>query len=114
MKQTRYTEEHIIGILKSVEAGQKVLDACRTHGISEATYHRWKTKYGGLEVSEACRLKQWEDENRRLKHLVVDLTLDNTALKEALEKMVAPAVQREMVGYLQQHHQLSQRGRANW
>ncbi len=58
MKQSRCTEAHIIGILKSVEAGQKVLDACRTHGISEATYHRWKTKYGGLEVSEARRLKQ--------------------------------------------------------
>ncbi len=81
MKQSRFTEEHIIGILKSVEAGQKVLDACRTHGISEATYHRWKTKYGGLDVSEARRLKHLEDENRRLKQLVADLTLDNAALK---------------------------------
>jgi putative transposase len=86
MKQSRFTEEQIIGILKSVEAGQKVLDVCRTHGISEATYHRWKTKYGGLEVSEARRLKQLEDENRRLKHLVADLTLDNAALKEVLGK----------------------------
>lgn len=86
MKQSRFTEEQIIGILKSVEAGQKVLDACRTHGISEATYHRWKTKYGGLEVSEARRLKQLEDENRRLKQLVADLTLDNAALKEVLGK----------------------------
>ncbi len=58
MKQSRFTEAHIIGILKGVEAGQNVLDAHRTHGISEATYHRWKTKYGGLEVSEARRRKQ--------------------------------------------------------
>jgi len=86
MKQSRFTEEHIIGILKRVEAGQKILDVCRTHGISEATYHRWKTKYGGLDVSEARRLKQLEDENRRLKQLVADLTLDNTALKEVLGK----------------------------
>ncbi len=86
MKQSRFTEEHIIGILKGVEAGQKVLDACRAHGISEATYHRWKTKYGGLEVSEARRLKQLEDENRRLKQLVADLTLDNAGLKEVLGK----------------------------
>ena len=86
MKQSRFTEEQIIGILKRVEAGQKILDVCRTHGISEATYHRWKTKYGGLDVSEARRLKQLEDENRRLKQLVADLTLDNTALKEVLGK----------------------------
>ena len=86
MKQSRFTEEQIIGILKRVEAGQKILDVCRTHGISEATYHRWKTKYGGLDVSEARRLKHLEDENRRLKQLVADLTLDNTALKEVLGK----------------------------
>ncbi len=86
MKQSQFTEAQIIGILKRVEAGQKILDVCRTHGISEATYHRWKTKYGGLDVSEARRLKQLEDENRRLKQLVADLTLDNTALKEVLGK----------------------------
>lgn len=86
MRQRRFTEEQIIGILKRVETGQKVLDVCRTHGISEATYHRWKTKYGGLEVNEARRLKQLEDENRRLKQLVAELTLDNVALKDVLGK----------------------------
>ncbi len=86
MRQSRFTEEQIIGILKRVEPGQKVLDVCRAHGISEATYHRWKTKYGGLEVNEARRLKQLEDENRRLKQLVAELTLDNVALKDVLGK----------------------------
>ncbi len=86
MRQSRFTEAQIIGILKRVESGQKVTDVCRTEGISEATYHRWKTKYGGLEVSEARRLKQLEDENRRLKQLVAELTLDNVALKDVLAK----------------------------
>ena len=67
MRKSRFTEEQINNILKVVEMGQRVTDACRTHGISEQTYHRWKAKYGGLDVNEARRLKQLEDENRRLK-----------------------------------------------
>lgn len=86
MRQSRFSEEQIIGILKRVEAGQKVLDVCREQGISEATYHRWKAKYGGLEVNDARRLRQLEDENRRLKQLVANLTLDNVALKDVLGK----------------------------
>jgi Transposase. len=86
MRKSRFTEEQIINILKGVETGQKVNDACRTHGISEQTYHRWKAKYGGLDVSEARRLKQLEDENRRLKTVVADLTLDNRMLKDVLAK----------------------------
>lgn len=86
MRHSRFTEAQIIAILKRVEAGQKVADVCRTEGISEATYHRWKTKYGGLDVNEARRLKHLEDENRRLKHLVAELTLDNVALKDVLAK----------------------------
>jgi putative transposase len=86
MKQRRCTEEHIIGILKRMDAGQHVLDACRTHGMSEATYHRWTTTYSGVDVSEARRRKQLEDENRRLNQLVADLALDTTALNEVLGK----------------------------
>ena len=86
MRQSRFTEEQIIGVLKEDEAGMKVGEICRKHGICEPTYYRWKAKYGGLEVNEARRLKQLEEENRRLKHLVADLTLDNQALKAVLSK----------------------------
>jgi putative transposase len=86
MRKSRFSEEQIIGILKEKEAGVKLADLCHRHGISEQTYHRWKAHYGGLEVNEARRLKQLEDENRRLKHLVADLTLDNQALKFVVSK----------------------------
>ena len=86
MRQSRFREEQIIGVLKEAEAGMKVGEVCRKHGISDATYYKWKAKYGGLEVSEARRLRQLEDENRRLKQIVADLTLDNQALKTVLAK----------------------------
>lgn len=86
MKTSRYSEEQIIGVLKQGEAGIKTAEICRQHGISSATYYKWKAKYGGLEVSEARRLRQLEDENRRLKQIVADLTLDNQALKTVLAK----------------------------
>ncbi len=86
MRRTRFSEEQIIGVLKEAEAGRKIADLCRAHGISEQTYHRWKAKYGGLGVSDARRLKQLEDENRRLKRLVADLTLDNQALKDVVSR----------------------------
>jgi putative transposase len=86
MRKSQFTEEQIIGILKLVDAGQKVGDVCRQHGISDATYYRWKAQYGGLEVSELRKLRHLEDENRKLKQIVADLTLDNRALKDLATK----------------------------
>ena len=82
MKRSRFTEEQIIGILKEHEAGQKTADVCRKHGISSATFYKWKGKYGGLEVSEARRLKSLEDENTKLKKLLAEAMLDNAVLKD--------------------------------
>ena len=86
MKGTRHSEEQIITILKQGEAGLTTAELCRQHGIAEQTYYRWKAKYGGMESGEAQRLKQLEDENRKLKHVVAELTLDNRALKDVLSK----------------------------
>jgi putative transposase len=82
MKRKRFSEEQIITILKQAEGGLPVPELTRQHGIAEGTYYRWKSKYGGLELSEAKRLKQLEDENRRLKRLVADQALDIQILKE--------------------------------
>lgn len=86
MKKSRYTEEQIVGILKEGEAGITVSELCRKYGMSDATYYNWKAKYGGMAVSDVRRLKTLEDENKRLKHLVADLTLDNQALKAVVAK----------------------------
>ncbi len=86
MVRKRYTEEQIIAVLKEAEAGAKIGDLCRKYGMSEPTYYNWKTKYGGLTVSELKRLKALEEENRRLKQIVADQALDNRALKELLSK----------------------------
>lgn len=86
MKKGRFNEEQIIGILKQHEAGQKVADLAREHGISEATIYTWKSKYGGMEVNEAQRLKALDDENRRLKTLVADLSLDREMWKAVIRK----------------------------
>ena len=82
----RFNEAQIIGILKEQESGLKVSELCRKHGISDATFYNWKAKYGGLEVSEAQRLKALEDENRRLKKLLAEAELDKAMLKDALGK----------------------------
>jgi putative transposase len=88
MKRSRFSEEEIIGVLHEHEAGAKTEEVCRHHGISSATLYKWKSKYGGLEVSEARRLKALEDENRRLKRLLAESMLDNAALKDLLGKNV--------------------------
>ena len=85
---SRFSEEQIIGILREAEAGAKTPEVCRRHGISDATFYKWKAKYGGLEVSQARRLKSLEDENRRLKKLLAESMLDNAALKDLLGKNV--------------------------
>jgi putative transposase len=86
MKQSRFTEEQIIGVLKEGEAGVAVQELSRKHGICDQTYYRWKAKYGGLEVSEARRLRSLEEENRRLKQMVAEQALDIQALKAVLGK----------------------------
>ena len=86
MRKSRFTEEQIIGALKEHDQGAKVRDLCRKLGVSEHTFYRWRSKYGGMEVSDARKLKALEDENRKLKKLLAESMLDNAALKELLSK----------------------------
>jgi len=86
MKTSKFSEQQIIAILKQGEAGAKVADLCREAGISSATYYKWKAKYGGMEASEVKRMKELEAENRRLKQMYAELSLDHALLKEILEK----------------------------
>lgn len=86
MKRSRFTEEQIIGILKEHEAGISVSDLCRKHGVSDASIYKWKAKFGGMDVSEAKRLRALEDENGKLKRMLADAMLDNVALKDLLGK----------------------------
>jgi len=86
MKRSRFSEEQIIGILKEHEAGVSVADLCRKHGVSDASIYKWKAKFGGMEVSEARRLRALEDENAKLKRMLADAMLDNVALKDLVGK----------------------------
>ncbi|WP_156356984.1 IS3 family transposase [Sphingomonas sp. Leaf38] len=110
MKRKQFSEEQIIGILKEAEAGVVVTDLCRRHGMSSATYYAWKAKFGGLEVSDAKRLRAFEEENARLKRLLADTMLDNAGLKDLLsKKLVTPAAKREAVAHLQTALGMSER-----
>jgi putative transposase len=86
MKRSRFTEEQIIGVLKEHQAGLSAAELCRKHGISDATFYNWRSKYGGMEVSEAKRLKQLEDENAKLKRLLAESMMDVSTLREMLGK----------------------------
>lgn len=86
MKRNRFSEEQIIGILKEQEAGVPVSELCRKHGVRDASIYKWKAKYGGMEVSEAKKLRALEDENAKLKRMLADAMLDNVALKDLLGK----------------------------
>lgn len=86
MKRSQYSESQIVGILKEADAGVKVADVCRKYGISDATYYKWKSKYGGLEVSDVRRMRELEAENSRLKRMYADLSLENQALKDLISK----------------------------
>ncbi len=86
MRKSKFSENQIITILKAVEAGRTVKDVCREHELSDATYYKWKAKYGGMEAADIRRLRELEEENRRLKHMYAELSLDHRILKEVLEK----------------------------
>ncbi len=109
MKKSRVTEEQIIGVLREQDARMTTADVCRKHGISPATFYQWKAKFGGLEVSDARRLRTLEAENARLKKLLADTMLDNAMLKDIAGKMVALGVRRQAVAQLREHHEVSER-----
>ena len=86
MRKSRFTESQIVAILKVADAGSKVPDVCRQHGISSATYYKWKSKYGGMEASDLKRNKELEDENSRLKRMFAEMALENAAMKDLIAK----------------------------
>ena len=109
MKRSKFSDERILAIVKEGEAGRKVADLRRTNGITERTYYRWKAKYGGMELSEMQRLKQLEDENRRLKHIVAEQTLDIQALKAVVAKSGGPIARREAASVTSAGHECVRR-----
>ena len=86
MRKSKFSESQIVAILKEADAGMKVSDLCRKHGISDATYYNWKSKYGGMDASELKRMKELEAENAKLKRMYADMALENTAMKDLIAK----------------------------
>jgi len=109
MKGSRFKEEQIIAILREQEAGAKTAESCRKHGISSARFFKWRSKYGGMEVSDARRLKALEDENRKLNKLLAEAMLDNAMLKDLNSKRVTPVLKRQAMAHLQVAYEVSQR-----
>lgn len=107
MKKSRFTENQIIVILKEGEAGVQVKEICRKHGISDATYYNWKSKYGGMSASDLKRMKEMEQELSQLKRMFADMALENRALKDLIEKKLRPPDKREAVNYLITEHRMS-------
>ena len=107
-EKSRFTETQIVNILKEAEAGMQVKEVCRKHGIPDATYYNWKSKYGGMSASDLKRLKETEQQLSQLKRMYADMALENRALKDLIEiKALWPPEKREAVSYLISEHQLS-------
>ena len=108
MRKSRFTESQIVKVLNEVESGRTVAEVCRESGVAEATYYNWKAKYGGMTVCDTKRLKELEEENRRLKQMFADLSLKHEALKDIVEiNALGPAVKRQLVDYARQEYDLS-------
>lgn len=105
----RFSDEQIIGMIKEYEAGVKAQDLCRKYGISDATFYKYKAKFGGMNVSDAKKLRALEDENNRLKRMLADAMLDNAALKDLATKILSPDVKRRAVSDVMDRHGLSER-----
>ncbi len=107
MKRARFTDEQIIRMLKEQESGQRTADVCRKHGVSEATFYKYKAKYGGIDVSDVRKLKALEDENAKLKKLLAEAMLEDALLKDVASKMVTPGAKRDAVAHVCKEHDVS-------
>lgn len=109
MRKSKFSESQIAAVLNEVEAGTEVADVCRQHGISSATFYQWRSKFGGMSVSDTQRLRELETENGRVKRMYAELSLDHELLKEVLKKVLSPAQRRRAVQWLQEERAVSGR-----